>query len=326
MFEGGARVSMPEAPEVTIVVPVMNEEANVVPLIDAVREALPHRSWELILVDDGSRDRTRELIAAVAREDPRVRLVPLARNYGQSTAMQAGFDSARGRLVVTMDGDLQNDPRDIPLLLDELAKGYDLVAGYRIRRQDRIVTRKIPSWFANRIIRWITGVSIRDNGCSLKAYRSELLTRMRLYSEMHRFIPALAASTAGARITEVGVRHHARARGESKYGLSRIFRVLADLMAIKMIRSFRLRPLMLFAGLAAAAMVLGALSVVASIAAFTWFSAPDAVSLVFPGISLLFFALALFLMMLGLVGEVAIHQHRRQGLKVLPLMQGRFPK
>jgi glycosyltransferase involved in cell wall biosynthesis len=317
---------MPQGPEVTIVVPVMNEEANVAPLVDAVREALAQRSWELILVDDGSRDRTRELIGVMAREDARVRLVPLARNYGQSTAMQAGFDHARGHVVVTMDGDLQNDPRDIPLLLDELAKGYDLVAGYRIRRQDRVVTRKIPSWFANRIIRWITGVSIRDNGCSLKAYRSELLTRMRLYSEMHRFIPALAASTAGARITEVGVRHHARARGESKYGLSRIFRVLADLMAIKMIRSYRLRPLLLFAALASAASVVGVLGLAASVVAFTWFSARDAVSLVLPGIALLFFALALFLMMLGLVGEVAIHQHRKQGLKVLPLMQVRYGK
>jgi glycosyltransferase involved in cell wall biosynthesis len=234
---------MADGPAISIVVPVMNEERNVAPLVEAVRGALAdHPEWELILVDDGSQDRTREIAAGIARDDARVRLVPLARNYGQSTAMQAGFDSARGDVVVTMDGDLQNDPRDIPLLLETLSQGYDLVAGYRIRRQDRFVTRKIPSWIANRIIRWITGVPIRDNGCSLKAYRRELLSRMRLYSEMHRFIPALAASTAGARITEVGVRHHARARGESKYGLSRIFSVLADLMAIKMIRSHRLRP------------------------------------------------------------------------------------
>jgi glycosyltransferase involved in cell wall biosynthesis len=321
------RVFMADRPEVSIVVPMMNEEGNVVPLVDAVRDALVDRSsWELILVDDGSRDRTREIVQQVARQDARVRLVPLARNYGQSTAMQAGFDSARGELVVTMDGDLQNDPRDIPLLLDELAQGYDLVAGFRIRRQDRFVTRKIPSWFANRIIRWMTGVPIRDNGCSLKAYRKDLLARMRLYSEMHRFIPALAAATAGARITEIGVRHHARARGESKYGLFRIFRVLADLMAIKMIRSFRLRPLLLFAGLAAAATALGALGLATSVVVITRFSAYDATSLVFPSISLLFFALALFLMMLGLVGEVAIHEHRRQGLKVLPLMQVRFGK
>jgi glycosyltransferase involved in cell wall biosynthesis len=159
------RVFMADRPEVSIVVPMMNEEGNVVPLVDAVRDALVDRSsWELILVDDGSRDRTREIVQQVARQDARVRLVPHARNYGQSTAMQAGFDSARGELVVTMDGDLQNDPRDIPLLLDELAQGYDLVAGFRIRRQDRFVTRKIPSWFANRIIRWMTGVPIRDNG------------------------------------------------------------------------------------------------------------------------------------------------------------------
>jgi glycosyltransferase involved in cell wall biosynthesis len=322
-----ARIFMADGPDVSIVVPMMNEESNVVPLVEAVREALaPRSSWELILVDDGSQDRTRDLIGSMAGEDSRVRLVPLARNYGQSTAMQAGFDRARGRVVVTMDGDLQNDPRDIPLLLDKLSEGYDLVAGFRIRRQDRFVTRKIPSWIANRIIRWITGVSIRDNGCSLKAYRRELLARMRLYSEMHRFIPALAAATAGARITEVGVRHHARERGESKYGLSRIFRVLADLMSIKMIRSFRLRPLALFAGLAAAAAILGTLSLVASAIAILEFNPVDAASLVFPSIALLWYALALYLMMLGLLGEVAIHRHRTQGLKILPLMQMRFRK
>ena len=205
----------PESPiEVSVVVPVMDEEQNVRPLVDAVREALAEaKSWELILVDDGSQDRTREIILELAAQDPRVRLVSLARNYGQSTAMQAGFDCALGDVVVTMDGDLQNDPRDIPLLLAKLAEGYDLVAGFRIRRQDRLFTRKVPSWVANRIIRWITGVAIRDNGCSLKAYRRELLGGMRLYSEMHRFIPALAAATAGARITEVGVRHHPRTHG-----------------------------------------------------------------------------------------------------------------
>jgi glycosyltransferase involved in cell wall biosynthesis len=239
--------------------------------------------------------------------------------------MQAGFDSARGDVVVTMDGDLQNDPRDIPVLLEKLAEGYDLVAGFRIRRQDRFVTRKIPSWVANRIIRWITGVPIRDNGCSLKAYRRELLSGMRLYSEMHRFIPALAAATAGARITEVGVRHHARARGQSKYGLMRVFRVLADLMAIKMIRSFRLRPLALFATLAAAAAALGTLSMAASLFAIFLFQGTDAVSLVLPGTSLLWYALAVFLLMLGLVGEVAIRQHRIEGMKILPLMRVRRP-
>jgi len=315
---------MTERPHVSVVVPMMNEEENVVPLADAVRGALGgSRSWELILVDDGSRDRTREIIAELSVADPRIRLVALARNYGQSTAMQAGFDAAGGDVVITMDGDLQNDPRDIPLLLGKLDEGYDLVAGFRIRRQDRFFTRKVPSWVANRVIRWMTGVAIRDNGCSLKAYRRELLSGMRLYSDMHRFIPALAAATAGARITEVGVRHHARTRGESKYGLSRIFRVLADLMSIKMIRSFRLRPLVLFAVLSAGSALLGALSVAASMVAIFTFQPTDAVSMVFPGIALLWFAQAIFLLMLGLVGEGVIRQHRVRGLKILPLMRTR---
>jgi glycosyltransferase involved in cell wall biosynthesis len=312
---------MTQAPRISIVVPVMNEEQNVEPLVHAVREALEGApSWELILVDDGSRDRTRELIVELANGDPRVRLVALARNYGQSTAMQAGFDAARGDVVVTMDGDLQNDPRDIPLLLERLEDGYDLVAGYRIRRQDRLFTRKVPSWIANRIIGWVTGVPIRDNGCSLKAYRRELLTGMRLYSEMHRFIPALAAATSGARIAEVGVRHHARTRGASKYGLSRVFRVLADLLSIKMIRSFRLRPLALFATLAAGSAALGLAAAGASLLAIFTFQPTDARSMVFPGISLLWFELSAFLLMLGLVGEGIIRQHRVRGLKILPLI------
>ena len=159
------------------------------------------------------------------RSLPRIRAScssELARNYGQTQAMQAGFDRANGRIVVSMDGDLQNDPRDIPLLVAKLEEGFDLVAGYRMRRQDKVVTRKIPSWVANRIIIWLTGVRIRDNGCSLKAYRRDLLDQLHLYSDMHRFLPALAAATANARIAEVPVRHHARRFGVSKYGLTRV--------------------------------------------------------------------------------------------------------
>ena len=317
---------MTERALVSIVVPMMNEEENVVPLVEAVRGALLEwPTWELILVDDGSSDDTRKRIAEFSREDPRIRLVALARNYGQSTAMQAGFDHVRGDVdvVVTMDGDLQNDPRDIPLLLDKLAEGYDLVAGYRVRRQDKLVTRKIPSWIANLIIRWITGVSIRDNGCSLKAYRRDLLSRIRLYSEMHRFIPAIAAGMAGARIAEVGVRHHARARGESKYGLSRVFRVLSDLLIIKMIRTFRVRPLALFAAMAGISMAVGICFVVAALLATFTFQALKAASVVFPALALLWLSLALFLLMLGLLGEVALRQHRVDGMKILPLVRTR---
>jgi glycosyltransferase involved in cell wall biosynthesis len=211
---------MSERLSLSVVVPLFDEEENVEPLVGAVQDALDIRaSWELILVDDGSGDATPEIGARAAEADARVRLVRLARNYGQTAAMQAGFDQARGSVIVTMDGDLQNDPDDIPRLLTKLNEGYDLVIGYREGRKDRWLTRKVPSWVANRLIGWITGVRIRDNGCSLKAYRRELLERLHLYSDMHRFIPAVAAATAGARIAEIPVRHHSRLRGTSKYGL-----------------------------------------------------------------------------------------------------------
>jgi glycosyltransferase involved in cell wall biosynthesis len=183
-------------PVLSVVVPLFNEEANVEPLVRAVQKALSGGpEWELLLVDDGSVDGTANAAAAISERVSEVSLVRLARRYGQTAAMQAGFDVSRGAIVVSMDGDLQNDPADIPRLVAKLSESFDLVAGYRVRRQDRLLTRKLPSWAANRMIRWITGVPIRDNGCSLKAYRRELFGRMRLYSDMHRFIPALAAVT-----------------------------------------------------------------------------------------------------------------------------------
>ena len=308
MFDTDSRSAIPSAaaaPQVSVVVPMYNEEASVEPLVAAVRSALSDSSWELLLVDDGSTDGT---VAAAERErvhDSRVRLVRLARNYGQTPAMQAGFDAARGAVVVSMDGDLQNDPSDIPMLVARLEEGFDLVAGFRQRRQDKVVTRLIPSWFANRLIRWITGVPIRDNGCSLKAYRRDLLDRIHLYSDMHRFIPAVAAATAGARITEVPVRHHARRFGQSKYGLSRILKVLADLLTMMMIRSFRERPLTMFAAGAFASLVLSLSSAVLAMTAGTM--------VVFGAVSLLWAGLACYLLMLGLIGEVALRTEWSEG-------------
>jgi glycosyltransferase involved in cell wall biosynthesis len=298
--------------DVSVVVPLLDEEESVGPLVEAVKDALANlRSWELILVDDGSRDATAEIVSTIAARDPRVRLVRLARNYGQTAAMQAGFDHARGAAVVTMDGDLQNDPRDIPKLVAKLDEGYDLVSGYREKRQDRFITRKIPSWVANRIIRWLTGVPIRDNGCSLKAYQADLARRLSLYSDMHRFIPAVAAATVGARVAEAPVRHHARRYGRSKYGLSRVAKVLADLFTIKMIRSFRERPLLMFGLGALGATVLGVAFAVATIIAFVSFRPEKAASFVFPGASLLWFGLAWYLLMLGLIAEVALQKERQ---------------
>jgi glycosyltransferase involved in cell wall biosynthesis len=300
-------------PELSIVVPLYNEEESVGPLVNAVREALEGQpSWELVLVDDGSRDTTAQVAGALAAADPRIVLLQLARNYGQTQAMQAGFDRANGRIVVSMDGDLQNDPRDIPLVVAKLEEGFDLVAGYRMRRQDKVVTRKIPSWVANRMIIWLTGVRIRDNGCSLKAYRRDLLDQLHLYSDMHRFLPALAAATANARIAEVPVRHHARRFGVSKYGLTRVAKLLADLLTIKMIASFRESPLAMF-GLGA---LLSGLFAAAFFSGWLWsFATPGEspmTAYVFPGSALLCVALAVFLTMLGLIGEAALQKVRAE--------------
>jgi hypothetical protein len=214
--------------------------------------------------------------------------------------------------VLSMDGDLQNDPRDIPVLVRKLEEGYDLVAGYRERRQDKLITRKVPSFVANRLIAWLTGVRIRDNGCSLKAYRRSLLDQLDLYSDMHRFLPALAAATAGARITEIPVRHHARRYGQSKYGLSRIGKILADLLTIKMIASFREQPLILFAIGAAVSGICALLTGAYWLFSIEEYGVRGPRAYVLPSSTLLWVMLSCYLVMLGLIAQVALHQARRQ--------------
>lgn len=302
----------PNECDLSIVVPIYNEAENIRPLLEAIREALgDDYVWELLLVDDGSTDGTRELGRSLALGEPRIRLISLTRNFGQTAAMQAGFDAARGAVVVSMDGDLQNDPADIPSLVEKLAEGYDLVAGYRVDRQDKLLTRKIPSWIANRIISRLTGVTIRDNGCSLKAYRRELFDRVVLYSDMHRFIPAMAVATAGARIAEIPVRHHARRAGQSKYGLSRVWKVLSDLLTIKMISSFRDRPLVMFGfGALVAAGCAGLFLIMTLVSVPGGLRGGMAYAYVFPSIVLVFVTLAVYLLLLGLIAEVAIHGER----------------
>lgn len=317
-------MSAASIPDLSVVVPLYNEEESLPHLVAAVRDALTgawgtSRAWELVLVDDGSRDRTVEVATAEAARDARVRLVRLARNYGQTQAMQAGFDQARGHVVVSMDGDLQNDPRDIPALLAKMEEGYDLVAGYRKGRQDAFVTRKIPSFVANRIIAAITGVRIRDNGCSLKAYRRSVVECFSLYSDQHRFLPALAAATAGARITEIPVRHHPRRFGASKYGLSRILKILGDLLTMLMISGFRERPLAMFGVGALAAFSLFLVFAAAAVVAIGTFSAAKANAYVLPGAALVWLLLAVYLLLLGLVGEVALRASREDDEAVVRL-------
>ena len=298
------------SPDLSVVAPLFNESENVRPLVDWILQALETYAgvFEVILVDDGSRDDTWTQIQAAAA-DPRVRGLRLGRNVGQTAAMMAGFDHAQGRVVVSLDGDLQNDPRDIPALIAKLDEGYDLVCGWRRQRQDKLLLRKVPSWVANRLIRRLTGVPITDNGCSLKAYRRDLLNRISLYAEQHRFIPALSASV-GARITEMPVRHHARRFGESKYGISRTEKVLVDLLTLKMITTFKSRPLV---GFALAALPAVGISLVFGALWFfslTHFGSDKADALVFPGAGLLSIGVAFYLFMLGLVAEVALSSER----------------
>lgn len=255
------------APEVSVIVPLFNEQESIRPLYAAIIQAMEElgRSFEIVLVDDGSTDATVAGAREIARCDSRLSVIKFARNYGQTAAMAAGIRYARGSILVTMDGDLQNDPADIALLLNSIATGFDIAVGWRHNRQDKLITRRVPSRIANWLIGKVTGVPIRDNGCSLKAFRADLIKNIPLYSEMHRFIPAMA-SLAGPRVAEIKVRHHARRYGSSKYGLSRIYKVLLDLMLIKTVATFASRPLRWFGLLSLPMFIAGMAAAVQTIA------------------------------------------------------------
>ena len=235
--------------DLSLVIPVYNEEENVPLLYPAVTAALKDLtlSWEMVLVDDGSRDGSLAELEKLAEQDPaRVRVVALRRNFGQTAAIAAGIDHSTGAIVVLMDADLQNDPADIPMMLEKLDEGYDVVSGWRKERQDTL-SRRLPSQLANGLISRVTGVHLHDYGCTLKAYRREVLTGFRLYGEMHRFIPVYANSV-GARMLEVEVHHHARRFGKAKYGLERTVKVMLDLVTVKFLSSYASKPIYLFGG------------------------------------------------------------------------------
>ena len=235
------------APELSLFLPVLNEEPNLRPMHRKISEALNSlgKTAEVIYVDDGSTDASLQILREIAAEDSRVRVISFRRNYGQTAAMSAGIDAASGEILIPMDADLQNDPADIARLLEKLNEGYDVVSGWRKNRQDKLFTRKIPSWIANSVISKIGGVDLHDYGCSLKAYRRDVIQDVRLYGEMHRFIPIYAA-WAGARVGEIPVEHHARTMGKSKYGLSRTVKVVLDLMTIKFMASYQTKPIYVF--------------------------------------------------------------------------------
>ncbi len=248
-----------EGIDVSVVIPIYNERENIEELLQRVLKVLRSmgRGFEVLAVDDGSSDGTTDLLIRIARREPEVRAIVFRRNFGQSAAMTAGFQQARGDIVVSMDGDLQNDPDDIPRLIAKLEEGYDVVSGWRKERQDAFLSRRLPSRIANWIIGKATGVRLHDYGCSLKAYRSDITRDLILYGELHRFIPVLA-SLKGARFAEIVVKHHPRTRGKSKYGIGRTFRVILDLLLMLFFQKFATRPLQLF-GLTGGGMFLAGL-------------------------------------------------------------------
>jgi glycosyltransferase involved in cell wall biosynthesis len=300
----------PAAPvAVSVIIPFYNEEPNVAPLLSELLGALRTlgRTFEVICVDDGSVDGTFAALSRAAEGEPGLRVLRFRRNFGQTAAMSAGIEAARGAVIVPMDGDLQNDPADIGRLLAELERGYDVVSGWRKHRKDREIGRKLPSRAANRLISTISGVRLHDYGCSLKAYRREVLEGVRLYGEMHRFIP-IYASWQGARVGELVVNHRARRAGRSKYGLGRTFKVLLDLLVVKLLASYVTRPVYLFGGVGLVSLALGALA--AGAALFYKLSGrKDFVETPLPLLAVAFVLAGAVCVLMGLLAELMIRTY-----------------
>lgn len=312
------------APELSLFLPVLDEEENLRPMHAKIQSALDTlgKSAEVIYVDDGSTDKSLEILKEIAAEDDRVRVISLRRNYGQTAAMSAGIDAAKGEILIPMDADLQNDPADIARLLEKLDEGYDVVSGWRKNRQDKMISRKIPSQIANRVISWIGGVPLHDYGCSLKAYRRDVIQDVKLYGEMHRFIP-IYASWAGARVTEIPVDHHARTMGKSKYGISRTVKVIFDLMTIKFMAEYHTKPIYVFG-------TFGMLAFLASIfsglyAIFLKFSHliglpqyhADFVETPLPILCIVMFAISIQFFLMGLLAELLVRTYHESQDKAI---------
>jgi glycosyltransferase involved in cell wall biosynthesis len=320
----GPAVRADEPPEISVFLPVYNEEPNLRPLhakLDAALKSLG-RSAEIVYVDDGSNDGSLNILREIAATDARVRVVALRRNYGQTAAMAAGIDAARGKVLIPMDADLQNDPADIERLLHKLDEGYDVVSGWRKNRKDKMITRKIPSMLANRLISWIGGVPLHDYGCSLKAYRRESLQDVRLYGEMHRFIP-IYASWAGASVTEIPVEHHARTMGKSKYGLSRTLKVVFDLMTIKFMASYQTKPIYVFGSFGMLAFAISLFSGLYALFLKVIHKA-DFVQTPLPVLCIVMFAVGVQFLLMGLLAEMLVRTYHESQAKSIYAVRERL--
>ena len=295
--------------DISIVIPVYNEEENIqrlVPPLKRALDALP-QTYEIIFVDDGSSDRTVELIEEVAQHDSTMKLITLRRNFGQTPAMSAGFDAAEGRIIIPMDGDMQNDPADISRLLAKIDEGFDVVSGWRKERHDTFLSRRLPSILANKLISLTTNVHLHDYGCTLKAYRREVLDGVRLYGEMHRFIPALA-SWMGVKVTEIPVTHHPRTHGTSKYGISRTVRVVLDLITVKFLLSYSTKPIQIF-GLLGLVLLMGSAGLgIGVVYARIWLDMMLSNNSMFL-LAVLLFMLGWQFIAMGLLGEVIVRTY-----------------
>ncbi len=306
-----------DGPQLSIVIPVFNEEDNVDRLYARLLDTLPAlgRSFEILFIDDGSSDGSYARLAGIAAADRRVKVVRFVRNFGQTAALVAGIDHAAGQVIVPMDADLQNDPGDIGLLLAKLDEGYDVVSGWRKDRKDELVTRLIPSWMANKLISVISGVRLHDYGCSLKAYRRAVIKDVRLYGEMHRFVP-IYATWMGARVAEIAVNHQERRFGRSKYGISRTFKVVLDLVTVKFLSEYATKPIYLF-GQA------GFWSFAAAFLSFAWMVVlkygyhTTFIETPLPVLSAMFFMLGVQFILMGLLAEIQMRTyHESQGKRI----------
>jgi glycosyltransferase involved in cell wall biosynthesis len=310
-------------PELSLFLPVLDEEENLRPMHAKIADALDKlgKTAEVIFVDDGSTDKSLEILKEIAVADNRVRVISLRRNYGQTAAMSAGIDAAKGEILIPMDADLQNDPADIARLLQKLDEGYDVVSGWRKNRQDKLVSRKIPSQIANRIISWIGGVPLHDYGCSLKAYRREVIQDVKLYGEMHRFIP-IYASWAGARVAEIPVDHHARTMGKSKYGISRTVKVIFDLMTIKFMASYQTKPIYVFG-------MFGMIAFFISIIAGLWaivlkFYGTSFILTPLPVVAIVMLAISMQFFLMGLLAELLVRTYHESQNKSIYAVRERI--
>jgi glycosyltransferase involved in cell wall biosynthesis len=302
-----------QAPYLSIVIPIYNEVDNIDRLWQALSGPLAQtgKTYEVILVDDGSSDGSREALRKLAAEHPAIRVILFRANFGQSAAMAAGFEATRGQVVIAMDGDLQNDPQDIDTLLQKLDEGYDVVSGWRKNRRDKLLLRKIPSKIANKLICSMTDVRLHDTGCSLKAFRGDLLRRISLYGELHRFIPALLR-IEGAQITEMPVRHHPRRFGKSKYNLTRTFRVIMDLITIRLLMRHLHNPLSFFSNISIACFFAGTLTFAKSIYEIIRHDAAFAELNILATLTVLLWATGVQFMFLGLVGKLIVESGSRK--------------